>query len=440
MIDITEIPKNIEAEESVIGSLLLDGDLIHGLDLLADDFYSEPNRLCFSACKQLAERGTKINQITLGQELKDRGNLELVGGVAYFSHLISVCASPLDCQDYAKIVKRLATYRSIINMGGSIAHLGYDQSVDISKTIDKVDEMVLSLRKSGTSSPIITPKQRADMMVDRYEKLYTMESGIALPTGLKKLDSRIGGGLYAGELAVLAARPSMGKTTFLLNIAKNLASKQIVLFCSAEMAVEGITDRDVAGEIGVTTNQIRQGGYDDDTYCSITGQGLSSIINRKLYFYHDMPLTCSKILQAGTSMQLRYGLGLIVIDYLGLLDDDYGRSGYERMGYVSRKIKQIAMKLDVPILAAHQLNRALEMRQDKRPQLHDLRDSGRIEEDADLVLFLYRDSYYEDNADNVTEVLIAKQRQGEGHQIVKVYYDAEHQQYRDLETNYKLEL
>lgn len=425
-------PHNIDAEENVIGSLLIDGSLIHGLNLEPGDFYHEQLQFCYTAAQALAERGVSINLITLAQELNEQGKLEAAGGAAYLSHLIANCATSLDCSYYGDIVKRLATYRGMIATADRIAELGYSPGPDVTEALNSADEILLSLRKNGVASPIITPKQRASMMAERYGNLYTAEAGVALPTGLRDLDNQIGGGLYAGEMAIVGARPGMGKTTLAMNIANNVAADHIVLVCSAEMPVEGITDRDVASILGMTTNEIRRGGYDGETYYRITGEGLQAVIDRKLYFYHEAPLTTAKILQAGVNMQLRHGLDLIVIDYLGLLDDDYGNSQYERTGYVSRKLKQICMKLNVPVLVAHQLNRALETRPDKRPELHDLRDSGRIEEDADLVLFLYRDSYYQDDADDVTEILIAKQRQGEGHRIVKVYYDRQHQQYRDL--------
>jgi len=425
-------PHNQDAEENVISSLLIDGELIHGLSLEAGDFYYEETRLCYGACQALADRGVSLNQITVAQELNEQGKLKDAGGAAYLSHLVATCATSLHCQYYADIVKRLTTYRGLITTGDRIAQLGYSQGSDVNEALNKADEFLLSLRKNGVASPIISPNERARIMADRYDHLFSAEAGVALPTGLRDLDAQIGGGLYAGEMAILAARPSMGKTTLLMNVANNIAAMHTVLVCSAEMLIEGITDRDVASVLGLTTNEVRRGGYDDDTYCQITGKGLQAVIDRRLYFYHEFPLTAVKILQAGINMQLRHGLDLITVDYLGLLDDDYGDSQYERIGYISRKLKQIAMKLNVPVLVAHQLNRALEGRSDKRPQLHDLRDSGRIEEDADLVLLLYRDSYYTDDASDVSEILIGKQRQGEGHKIVRVYYDRQHQRYCDL--------
>jgi len=424
-------PHNIKAEENIIGSLLIDGDLIHGLNLEPSDFYHEPLQLCYFACKALAERGVGINQITIAQELDERQKLEIAGGVAYLSYLIANCATPLDCQYYADIVKRLAIYRSMITAADKIAALGYSQAPDITDSLNKADAFLLALRKNGLASPILSPRERADMMLERYTDLNNTEAGIALPTGLTDLDNELGGGLHAGEMAIIAGRPAIGKTTFAMGIANHTAESHMVLVCSAEMTADGISDRDIASEVGISTNRVRRGGYDNQTFAKIV-DALHVIDERHIYFQHESPLTTAKILQAAINMRLRPGLDLVVVDHLGLLDDDYGNSQYERIGYESRKLKQIAMTLNVPMIVLCQLNRALELRLNKRPQLQDLRDSGRIEEDADLVLFLYRDSYYQDDIDDVTEILIAKQRQGEGHRIVKVYYDKVHQQYRDL--------
>lgn len=426
-------PYNLAAEENVIGSLLIDGEMVHNLTIEAHDFSSEQNQLCFAACQALAERGVRINQITLAQELDEQKKLEVAGGAAYLSHLVANTVNSLDCWYFTDIVKRLATRRGLIVAADKIANIGYSGELDITEALDTSDAILLSLRQNGASSPIISPKERVKMMSKRYDTLYTAEAGVALSTGLNDLDYQTGGGFFAGDMIVLAARPGMGKTTISVNIANNAAtSGKMVLFCTAEMTVEGITDRDVASILGITTNQVRRGGYDEDTYARIVGEGLQAVMGRSLFFYREIPLTTAKILHAGINMQLRHGLDLVVIDYLGLLDDDYGNSQYERVGFVSRKLKQIAMKLNVPVLVIHQLNRALETRPDKRPQIYDLRDSGRIEEDADLILLLYRDSYYQDEADDVTEILIAKQRQGESHIIVRVFYDRERQQYRNL--------
>lgn len=425
-------PHNIDAEENVIASLLIDGDLIDRLDLNYSDFYIEQNAVCYKACLSLRERGVSINAVTLAQELTEKSAIKVVGGKENILRLISNCATSLDCEYYADIVKRLSIYRQMIVAGDRITTIGYMQSPDMSESLNQADDLILKLRKMGIGSTIITPTDRADIMLEKYNNLRNMESGAALPTGIHDLDEQIGGGLYRSEMVVVGARPGLGKTTFLSNISNTVGdSGKVVLYCSAEMNIDSLTDRDIASVVGIPTNQLRRGGWDDSTFDRIIN-ALNVIHERNVYTLHEKPFTTSKILQEGIKVQSRYGLDLIVVDYLQLLDDNYGNSQYERIGYISRKLKQIAMKLDVPILVATQLNRAVETRQDKRPQLSDLRDSGRIEEDADLVLFLYRDSYYEDDADDKVEILIAKQRQGDSHLIVNVYFDKLRQRYRDL--------
>lgn len=426
-------PHDIDAEENVIGSLLIDGDMISGLDIAPTDFYAEKTGLCFKACQSLKERGVSINPVTLSRELKDSGYIETVGGPAYLSYLISICATSIDCPFYADIVKRLSIYRQIIAASNRIAELGYSGGHDAGAILEKADDILLALRKHNSASPILTPNERADLMLERYNDLNNIENGVALSSGLRDLDYWIGGGFHNGELTIMGARPGMGKTTLATDIARS-AGKQgrKVLFCSAEMTADSITDRDIAAATGLPTNTIRRGGYDEKTFKSII-DALPVVAASNIYVQHTKEYTTSKILQQGLNMKLRYGLDLIIVDYLQLLNDDFGNTAYERVSHISRRLKSIAVELDVPLIAACQLNRAVEARQDKRPMLYDLRESGRIEEDADLVLFIHRDNYYDrDTLDKSTDLIIAKQRQGEANKIVGVYYDSTKQRYCDI--------
>jgi replicative DNA helicase len=277
-----------------------------------------------------------------------------------------------------------------------------------------------------------------------------MEGGMAISTGLTDLDRLLGGGVFDGDLIVVGARPGMGKTTLLQNISNYIArTKGNVLFFSCEMDYNALSDRDIAGFVGVPINTVRLGKYDSQLYCDITSS-LEILKETKLYIYDETPITTSKIMQASLNMKLRHGLVAIVIDYLGLLDDEVGENRNITLGYMTKKLKQVARKLNIPVILAHQLSRDLEKRDDKRPILSDLRESGHIEEDADGVLFLYRDSYYYDRVkwrqmysnkktgecpeypENITEVIIAKQRQGESNISVKVLFDKKYQIFKDL--------
>jgi replicative DNA helicase len=254
---------------------------------------------------------------------------------------------------------------------------------------------------------------------------------IGISTGLAALDRQLGGGFYPGELAIVAGRAGIGKTTFTSHITNQACQRGVqVLFCSAEMDVDSITDREVAQHAGVSINRIRRGNYNNKLYAQIQ-EALGKIHDKPLYFYNDSPMTTDRILQHALGMKLRNGLGMLAIDYLGILDDQYGRNPYERVTHISRQLKQIARILGVPVVVAAQLNRESATRDNKRPMLSDLRDSGAIEQDADVVLMLYRDSYYDQAAenDNTVEIIVAKQRQGESNRIVKARFDKKTQRY-----------
>ncbi len=429
-------PHNLDAEEAVIGSLLIDGSTIYQIAtfLGKEHFYHEQNQWLYEACRSLYDRNEAINQITVAQELARQEKLESCGGAAFLSHLISICPTSLDIEHYARIVHRLAVMRSLISAGGQIATLGYEASPDLAHTLKKADELILELRKEGGPAPIITPEERVRDLNERYTNLFKLETGIAIPTGLKDLDRCLGGGLYEGDLIVVGARPGVGKTTLLENLSNHIGQTKKVLFCSGEMDVNGLSDRDVASVVGVPISTIRLGGYDPDLYIEITGRALEALSKLDVYHFEasrSNAFNTSNIYQAALQTQLRYGLDVIVVDYLGLLTDKYGNTQNDRIGYITRVLKEMARTLRVPLLVAHQLNRATESREEKRPQLHDLRDSGNIEQDADVVLFIYRESYY-GKPGQVTELLIAKQRQGPSGKKVKVYFDDDHRVYRDL--------
>lgn len=428
-------PSNSEAEEAVIGSLLLDDNLIHSLMLEPEDFYHEVNAMIFKAMVELKGKGTGVNQITVAQQLNETDKLEDVGGAAFLSHLISVCPTPMDCHHYAAIVKKMSTFRMMIVAADKIAKDGYDASKSIDDVLSRADKSLLELRKDAGTSHIITPDERVRILYDRYEKLYKLEKGVAISTGLIDLDRRLGGGLFPGDLLVIGARPGVGKTTLMECISNHVALNDNVLFCSGEMNIEGLSDRDVAGEIGIGVDEIRMGHYDEDVYQDIIDKGLPHLSKLKVYHMdasRTFQLNTANIYQAAYEMQVRHGLALVIIDYLGVLTDKYGNNSNERLGFISRNLKQMALTLNLPVFCAHQLSRATESREEKRPQLHDLRDSGNIEQDADVVLFLYRDSYYGKDDNNITEILIAKHRQGKSGKRVKVLWDDKHGRYVNL--------
>jgi replicative DNA helicase len=424
-------PHDIAAEEALLASILVDETQYDQVNVVAADFYAETHRFIWTAFQTLAGSQTTINQITVADNLNRIGKLEFCGGVAYLFHLISNCGSPLDAFFYAEIVKRDSVARQIIEAGDAIRAIGFANPVDSTKALTECDEKLTIVRRSGIPTPIVSPKVRASAQFDRYTEMMESQTTIGITTGIAALDRQLGGGFYPGELTIVAARAGLGKTTFLSHVANQACRKSIsVLFCSAEMDVDSVTDREVASHANVSINRIRRGNFSQKLYVQIQ-EAISDIHDKPLFFYGDIPMTTDKILQHALGMKLRSGLGMLLIDYLGILDDQYGRNPYERITHISRQLKMMARILGVPVVVAAQLNRESAMRDDKRPQLSDLRDSGAIEQDADVVLLLYRDSYYDPAAanDNTAEIILAKQRQGESNKIVKVRYDRQTQNY-----------
>jgi replicative DNA helicase len=257
---------------------------------------------------------------------------------------------------------------------------------------------------------------------------------MAIPTGLIELDKCLGGGAYPGELILIGARAGVGKTTIAKTFANNIGKTQKVLYFTCEMPTQSLTDRDVAGYLGLPVDTIRYGNYDDYSqklFGDITGPALEHV--RNLNVYHvDGIINTDRIYRDCLQMKHLYGLDAVFVDYLGLLADRTAGNEYQRISYISRTLKQIAIELDVPLFSPVQLNREADKRENKRPQLSDLRDSGSLEQDADVIIFIYRESYYKQTFDNTTELILAKKRQGRGNIKVKCYFDEKHQRYCDL--------
>jgi len=442
-------PHDIDAEECVLGSILLDSNAITKIALSEKDFYSERNQNIFTAMMLLAQRNVSINQITVAEELARADNLQKVGGASYLSHLISVTPTSLDIEYYAEIVNRYSFSRKLIQVAKEIAELGFEAKPDMGATLSKADDLLLSLRSNNLTNPLVTPDQKQELLFDRYLDLNNLQGDAAISTGLVSLDKALGGGFYGGDLTIIAGRTGMGKTSCLLNLAENMSKRGNVLIFSCEMSVLRLGDKEISSKVGIPVNRLRMGKYGDALFGVIIDT-VGEVHNIPIYTYDSQPITTSIITQVANSLYLRKGLSSVIVDHLGLLDDETGENRNLTLGYMTRKLKQLALKLNIPVLLAHQLSREVEKRDDKRPILSDLRESGRIEEDADGVIFLYRDSYYYDPQswrktfsdkmgncpeypENITEFILAKQRLGETNRI-KTYFDKQYQKYFDLDT------
>ena len=438
-------PHDPAAEQAVLGSLLIDSDAIHDIRpfLKPEDFFSPEHQWIYGACLDIISRGEPINQITVARQLADKGRLDEVGGAAYLSHLISITPTSLHAKSFGQIVKNTAVRRRAISAGSQISAIAYEEP-DPKVVISRSEEILLRLQKDVALPHLITPIDLATMGQERYDQL-ARGNIPGVYTGFSDLDW-LTGGIFGGEYWLVGARPGLGKTTILLGIAQNISKNHgNVLMVSLEEDWGMILDRLISERTGKHPRIIRKGSYSDDLYGEIIFH-LGDIAEQNIYFYdsgsslYDESATTPLIFSMATHMKLSYGLSAIFIDYIGLLSDEYGKSSYERISRISRRIKILARTLQVPVICACQLSRQVEYQEDKRPSLHDLRDSGGLEQDADVVLFLYRDSYYQDkrvddinNPDynmNKAELLIAKQRQGGGQEkFVPLRWDAEHFRY-----------
>lgn len=418
-------PHNKEAEESVLGSLLIDGSLIHDIRMVikAEDFFSPETQWVFQACLNLTDRGEAIDQITVAHELASNKRLPEVGGASYLSHLIASVPTSLHGIYYSRVVKNLATRRRLISAGQQISALGYEET-DVEKGISRSGDILLKVQKDMPH--LYTPDDLAEMGINRYSELNKgLTPGVT--SGFRELD-RLTGGVFKGEYWVIAARPGIGKTELLLAMARHIGQNHgNVLLVSLEQKWGAVLDRLMATETGLSIYDIRDGCYTDSEYETIQ-VAVGKMSESKLYFYDSggsvdtAGRSTASIYSVIRHMQMSYGVSVVLLDYLGLVNEGMIMNRYQLVTYVSGRIREMANDLNVPIICAAQLNRDVEDRETKKPELSDLRDSGAIEQDADVVVFLYRDDYYDDKritdpqapSYNIgkAEIIVAKQRQG----------------------------
>jgi replicative DNA helicase len=429
------VPHNLEAEESVIGSLIIGGDISH-IVLESTDFFNDNMALIYQSCLNLHNQGVIIDPVTLADDLQRVGKLKIVGGSVVIMRLMANTPTSLDLPYYSDIVKRYSTFRKLIQVGNRISEMGYNPELNINKAIENADSYILELRKYNNQTIVISPEERFEQQSKRYDDLLKLGKTTSIGTNLIDLDYQLGGGFFPGDLIILGARPGVGKTTLLQQIANHTGKNhKPVLFASGEMTTDSLTDREIAALLKIPITTIRSGDFESDVYVRIL-ECLEFIKTNNVYQFvrsKDNAFTTANLYQAALNIKSRFGLSLIVVDYLSLLKDKYGNNQVERLGYITSELKNMAGELNVPVLCAHQLNRGTETRDDKRPQLFDLRDSGNIEQDADVVIFIYRENYYGTTSNNFTEIILAKQRQGSGVDggIIKVYFNKKEQLYKN---------
>jgi len=393
-------PHDIDAEEAVIGSLLIDGTAIYRIAtfLQSSDFYSERNSLVYGVCLALYERpdGT-IDQITIAQELDRKGNLEKCGGAAYLSHLIAICPTSLDIEHHAQIVYRLAVMRRLIDAAGQIANIGYQADPDVNASLDRAEDTLFRLRHGQSPRDFIHIRQ----VLDKYFETTPgaeVEGRLKEPipyvlSGFTGLDEYLGG-FQRSDLIIIAGRPSMGKTSLSLSLARNATVEQgacVALF-SLEMAREPLVLRFLASEAEVDSRRVRLGLHTEEQEKRIM-DAIGRLSEAPIYIDDTPQLRVVEMRSKARRLHFERGIDLIIVDYLQLMYGE-GRDEVEKISNITRSLKAIARELNVPVMAVSQLSRAAEWRASHKPQLSDLRGSGSIEQDADVVLFIYRDEVY----------------------------------------------
>ncbi|MDP6302464.1 MAG: replicative DNA helicase [SAR202 cluster bacterium] len=422
-------PHDISAEESVVGSVLIDGESLARITsyLKSPDFYGQKNRWCFDACLALMERGEAINQVTVSHELSLHDDkLESVGGAAYLAHLVATVPTSVHIEHYAQIVQRTSVMRQIIRAGERIAEIGYQSGPDTETAISNAEQLLYGVR-SGRGARDFTPiRQFLDIYMEASGAIESSDASRLAPviTGFPQIDELLGGGLQRSDLVIIAARTSLGKSTLALNMARHSASQGFsVGVFSLEMSGEQIAMRLLASEANVDSHRLRINLINNDEESRVL-DAIGMLSDLPLYIDETPFQTMMEIRGKSRRLQTERGLDLLIVDYLQLIDTGRNDNRAMALGEVSRSLKSLARELDIPILACAQLSRAPDQRPNHRPMLSDLRESGSIEQDADVVAFIYREDIYTEREDwerkfptqpypeNVAEIMVLKHRNG----------------------------
>lgn len=438
-------PQNTEAEASLLGAILIDADAIVKIadTVTTDDFYEERHRRIYEAIQSLYEKHSPIDVLTLANQLKATGFLEMVGGAAYLTELTNFVPTAAHVEQYAEIVAQKALRRRLIKASQEIVGFGYDEAKSIQELIESAETELFNVSQKHIKQDISSIETILSESFDRLDELHKDKGKIrGVPTGFKDLDNVLAG-LQRSDLLILAARPAMGKTALALNVAHNVSVKagEAVLIFSLEMSKEQLVDRLLSMESGVDAWALRTGNLTDSDFEKI-GHAMGTLSEAQIFIDDTPGITVSDLRTKARREAHQRPIGLIIVDYLQLMSGGgrFGGDGnrVQEISEISRGLKGIARELNVPLIALSQLSRSVESRSPQIPQLADLRESGSIEQDADVVAFIYREDYYNPETDrrNITDVFIKKHRNGPTG-AVELYFDKEKQRFRSLDSKHK---
>ncbi len=444
------VPSNIEAEQAVLGALLIDPDaIIKVVPIIhASDFYLEKHAWIYDAIFALHERREPIDFLTVVSELEANNKLNDVGGAAYITALINAVPTAIHVETYAHLVERLSTQRRLISAAGDIAGIAYDSTEDIDATIDRAEEIIFSVAQRRMTRDMIPIRVAVDQFIDRLDYVQKHPGEIlGVQTGFTDLDKLLGG-FQPSDLIIVAGRPGSGKTSFALSIMQTAAAryhKKVALF-SLEMSAEQLVQRLVASMGDIDSQSLRLGKLTDADYSRLS-KATGELSELSIFIDDSAAITPIEIRAKARRLQSEHGLDMVIIDYLQLMTIR-GRieNRVQEISQISRQLKELARELKIPVVALSQLSRAVESREDHRPQLADLRESGSIEQDADVVIFIFREKMYyptlekwmesprhkgKDYPEKVAEIIVAKHRHGPTKDI-QLYFVEDQAKFRDL--------
>lgn len=412
-------PQNVEAEQSIIGAILIDNEALpKALEIIGiDDFYKTSHRKIFRSMVELFDRNEPIDLITLTDYMKRSDELDAVGGISYLSSLVNMVPTAANIKYHSKIVREKGLLRSLLRSATEIASKVYEDNLEAEEMVDYAEKSIFDISDKRVKASFITLKELIKSSFEMIEHLYDKKEAITgVPSGFRDLDE-LTTGFQKGDLIVVGGRPSMGKTSFTLNIAQHvgLESRETVAIFSLEMAKEQLAFRMLCSEAMVNSNSIRKGFIKKEDWHKLTGAA-SKLTGAPIFIDDSSGITVLELRAKARRLKMEHGLSLVIVDYLQLMR---GKGSFERreqeISDISRSLKALAKELSIPVIAVSQLNRSVEQRRPPTPMLADLRESGAIEQDADVILFLYRDEVYnKDTPANKgeAEVIVAKQRNG----------------------------
>ncbi|MGD8373991.1 MAG: replicative DNA helicase [Candidatus Woesebacteria bacterium] len=412
-------PQNLDAEASLLGAVLIDEDVLTRISdsVTADDFYEKRHRAIFSAMIKLYEMHKPVDMLTLSDQLRKSEELAEIGGIDYLTELTNMVPTAANAEHYAEIIVQAAMRRRLIKAAGEIAEYGYEEDQMVGELLEKAEAEIFAVSDKSLRNDLVSLEQILGESFDRLDELHKNKGKIrGVPTGWRDLDG-ITAGLQRSDLIILAARPAMGKTTLVTNLAYNVATKakQAVLFFSLEMSKEQLVDRMLADAAGVDSWNIRTGNLSDEDFEKIS-TAMGEMAEAPIFIDDTPGVSVLEMRTKARRQSHTHPLGLIIIDYLQLMQGSgkHGDNRVQEVSEISRGLKLIARELNVPVIALSQLSRSVENRSPQIPQLADLRESGSIEQDADIVMFIYREAYYQPETErqNITDLIIAKHRNG----------------------------